>query len=110
MWAYLPKRCYVGVGTVTGEARLFDDVEVTFQGRTKRLATSPATARIGNRQGGLSEWVLPVRWHATRDSGYAFWGPGLFASRNSTCRFRDEDTLKALRREFRYPGPDSDHR
>ncbi|MGY1858088.1 endonuclease NucS domain-containing protein [Modestobacter sp. SYSU DS0290] len=104
VFACIPGVGYVGVGTVTGEARPFDRAEVNVDGEIVRLADQPLTAAY--RHPALPngedhrEFVVPVEWTSTRPRGEAFWVKGMFANQNSACKLRNRFTLEQLAGAF----------
>lgn len=96
----IPSVGYVGVGTVTGEARAFDEAMVTVDGQAVRLAEQPLKAAYAHAheqdiEDNL-EYVVPVRWIQTRPREGAFWVKGMFANQNSACKLRNRFTLEQL--------------
>ncbi len=43
---------------------------------------------------------MPVEWLATRPIDQAVWEKGLFASRVTVCKLRDEHTITTVERAF----------
>ena len=48
----------------------------------------------------MTEKVVPVEWLATRPIDQAVWEKGLFASRVTVCKLRDEHTITTVERAF----------
>ena len=44
--------------------------------------------------------VVPVKWLGTRPLAEAVWEKGLFASRVTVCKLRDERTIKTVESAF----------
>lgn len=96
----IPKRGYVGVGTVAGEAVPFGQAEVQVDGTSTRLADLPLQGNYRHREDGdteeSAEYVVPVDWHSTKIREQAFWKQGMFANQNSACRLRNQFTIEQL--------------
>jgi hypothetical protein len=84
----IPKRGYVGVGTVSGEARPFDEASVEVDGQLRRLAELElqGTYHHSNEAEDNEEYVVPVRWTAVKPREQAVWETGMFANQNSACK------------------------
>ena len=91
IFVYIPRVGYVGVGVTTGTAVNFLE-NPAWQGKNL----------IGKykHSNGEPEFIVPVKWIATRTLDEAIYGNGLFASQHSTCKLRDAKTLKILSKEF----------
>lgn len=104
---YIPKRGYVGVGTVTGEPVRFADATREADGRIAKLADLPLVGSYRHGDEGRpdaeddSEWMLPVEWSDTRPKENALWRKGMFANQNSAGRLRQEFTLGLIAQEFK---------
>ena len=90
VWVCIPKVGYVGTGTVTGPAQPFQESPFA----------SEALTGTYTHANGEDEWVVPVRWDATRDADHAYWEKGMFANQNSACKLRRASTLDRLKQEF----------
>ena len=103
IWVHIPKVGYVGHGTVTGPAVEFDQAKIDVDG-------APIALRDLQREGKLEgkyvhdneepEYVVPVRWEATRTGDEAVWRTGMFANQNSACKLRNKFTLDVLEEAF----------
>jgi hypothetical protein len=73
----IPKRGYVGVGTVSGEARPFDEATVEVDGQLRRLAELDlqGTYHHSNEAEDNEEYVVPVRWTKARPREQAIGEP-----------------------------------
>jgi hypothetical protein len=91
VWACVPKTGYVGVGRVTGPAKVLADSHVAG---AKDLEWDFIH---GN---GEDEWFLPVTWEATKPLSEAVWKKGMFANQNSACKLRNSFTLSELHIAF----------
>ncbi|MDI2034740.1 hypothetical protein [Paenarthrobacter nitroguajacolicus] len=96
----IPKRGYVGVGTVTGEAMPFERAEVQHNGASTPLADLPLRGGYKHLEGGdteeSAEYIVPVDWQSTKSREQAFWKQGMFANQNSACRLRNQFTIEQL--------------
>jgi hypothetical protein len=99
----IPKSGYVGVGHVTGEARIFDEATVEVDGEQRKLAELPLSGsyrRPPKPDKDNAEYVVPVRWEHTRPQTDAIWVKGMFANQNSACPLRNKFTLDTLAEAF----------
>ena len=104
----IPGRGYVGVGEVLAPARPFAEAEVMHEGEWKPLdrpgvQLEGSYYHSGAREtevAGDAEYIVPVRWIATRAADDAFWVKGMFANQNSACKLRQEFTLEKLAEHF----------
>lgn len=96
----IPKRGYVGVGTVAGEAVPFERAEVEVDGIPTRLVDLPLQGKYRHLEGGdteeSAEYIVPVDWQAIKTREEAFWKQGMFANQNSACRLRNQFTIEQL--------------
>jgi hypothetical protein len=102
VFAYIPKVGYVGVGTVVGEARPFDQAVVFVDGGEQELAELPLEGNYhhGSDDEDTAEYVVPVEWAATRPRDEAVSERGLFANQNSACKLRNKFTIDAVTAAF----------
>jgi hypothetical protein len=106
VFVYIPKGSgvggYVGVGEVTGEAVLAKDFTVQIEGQeTPYLnVTKSSKAKEHNDDPALAEWVVPVRWLASRTREDAAKDPDYFANQNTVVRLTHGYTLERLAKEF----------
>ena len=91
IFVYIPQVGYVGVGETTASAINFLESK-EWQGKDLEGKYTHAN--------GEPEFIVPVKWIATRSPEDAIYGNGLFASQHSTCKLRDAKTLKVLTKEF----------
>lgn len=75
VFACIPKVGYVGVGTVLGEARRFDQTVVKIDGSERPLIEQPLVGdyrHAGDEAGDLAEWAVLVEWAHTvpREQGF----------------------------------------
>jgi hypothetical protein len=102
--ACIPKLGYVGIGEVIGEAQPFDDAVIILDGAPAQLAQQPLQASYEHKNADPSddpaEYVVPVKWLATRPREQAVWRKGMFANQNSACKLRNRYTLDVLSEEF----------
>jgi hypothetical protein len=106
IFAYIPKGNgvggYVGVGEVTGKALLAEDFNVRRNGADApylELTTSPGASQ-NKGEPALAEWVVPVKWLATRSREEAVRDSDFFANQNPVVRLTHGYTLERLTREF----------
>ncbi|GAB3119015.1 hypothetical protein GCM10027160_32230 [Streptomyces calidiresistens] len=105
IFTHIPKSGYVGIGTVTGEARPFEEATVTVDGEVKRLADLRLDAGYRHEGGETGaedrrEWVVPVTWERTVPRTAAVWRTGFFANQNSACKLRARFTIDEVSRAF----------
>jgi len=93
---------YVGLGEVTGTAKLAKDVTVARDGESVPLleVARADMTREGTSDSDTAEWVVPVRWsrsvareHAVKDSDF-------FANQNIAVRLTHGYTTKRLEEAF----------
>lgn len=96
----VPKRGYVGIGTVIGEATRFEDAVVTVSGEPRKLAELPLQGTYRHDPSGdtdeTAEYVATVEWQATVRVSEAIWKPGMFANQNSACCLRKQFTIDTV--------------
>jgi hypothetical protein len=102
IWAYLPKRGYVGVGRVTGFSTPQTEFSVNVDG--KSIPASDVLA-CGQPSDDLEkvEHFVPVEWVETVPEDQAINEPGLFRNRNTVCRPKTalwRTTIDRLQRAF----------
>jgi hypothetical protein len=93
---------YVGVGEVVGRARLAKDFAVKRDGGEAsylELTVSPGASQHRDDPK-LAEWVVPVRWLATRSREDAVKDSDFFANQNSVVKLTHGYTLERLAIEF----------
>lgn len=97
----IPKAGYVGVGTVTGPAEVFDRVQIPVEGREQLLKDQPLEGKYRHGAGDdLAEWVVPVKWIHTVPRENAFWKQGMFANQNSVTKLRQQFTIEQVSKAF----------
>lgn len=94
LFVYMPRIGYVGVGITTGPAVNYLESDHWKQ---KELSGQYA------HQNGEPEYIVPVNWIKTVPLKEAIYGNGLFASQLSTCKLRNQKTLKVLSEGFAVP-------
>jgi hypothetical protein len=106
VFVYIPKKSgvggYVGVGVVTGGPRMAEDFMVRADEKELPYLNVTSAPEAGQYRGDeeMAEWVVPVRWIATREGDDAVKSPDLFSNQNSAAKLRHGYTLKVLSREF----------
>jgi hypothetical protein len=111
VFAYVPQTGYVGVGTSTGEARLFGDTLVTVEGQQRKLSDLPLTGTYqhsATSDPDKAEYAVPVEWISTRPKQRAVQKKGLFSNQNTACKLRNCFTLTTLYAEFGIDDADPD--
>ena len=104
IFVHIPKTGYVGVGTVSGEARRFDETEVEHDGRAMRLTDLPLEGRYrheGDDEDDRAEWAVPIDWAHTVPREQAVWRAGMFANQNTAARLRQKFTIEQVSEAFR---------
>jgi hypothetical protein len=105
IFAHIPQSGYVGVGTVTTEARPYPNVPLTSKGITRDmseldLAGTYVHTNVPQDEQDRREWIVPVDWQATVPRTQALWKPGMFANQNSACRLRSSFSIDEATRYF----------
>lgn len=104
VFACIPSKGYVGVGTVTAAAEPFDTATVTLDGLPVPLHEQPLTGRYHHPSATTADdaqdYVVAVDWDTTVDRGDAVWEKGMFANQNSACKLRNQFTLDRLADAF----------
>ncbi|MFT3714450.1 MAG: endonuclease NucS [Gordonia sp. (in: high G+C Gram-positive bacteria)] len=97
---HIPKAGFVGVGTVLGPAKPFVEAEVDIEGAPVRLADQTLAGSYrhpGDEESTENaEYVVPVKWLATRPRDEAVWKQGMFANQNSACKLRSQFTIEQV--------------
>jgi len=107
VFVHIPKSGYVGVGTVIGEARRFDQVRVEVDGVETPLQSLPLAGTYrhdGDTADENAEWVVPVAWIRTVPRDRAFWKNGMFANQNTAAKLRQKFTIEQVTDEFGLDG------
>jgi hypothetical protein len=106
VFVYIPKGNgvggYVAVGDVAGDATLAKDFTVEQDGQRRaylEVARAPDAGEHADNPE-LAEWVVPVRWLATRSREEAIKDSDFFANQNSAVRLTHGYTLERLTRSF----------
>jgi hypothetical protein len=105
VFAYVGGAGYVGVGEVTGPMVLLRDLEAPLNGTRVRVLDQPDVPptikdRALTDDEDMTEYAVPVRWLATRDTQSAVSERGLFASQVTACKLRDERTIEVVTSAF----------
>jgi hypothetical protein len=99
VFAYIPERGYVGMGTVTESVRPAHELIVERDGESNLLRNLPvaAVAMWDNAdKEEHAEHAVRVTWTVTRELDNAVWEKGMFANQNSACRLSDAFTRDRL--------------
>ncbi|MFJ8254188.1 endonuclease NucS domain-containing protein [Streptomyces sp. NPDC094466] len=108
VFTHIPKEGYVGVGTVSGEPRPFDDAVLVVDGESRQMSALALQGGYrpeekqgaGTDTGDTREWVVPVEWERSAPKARAFWRAGFFANQNSACKLRARYTIEEVSRRF----------
>lgn len=100
VFACVPKKGYVGIGKVTGEATPFTDAVVSVNDVEGKLAGLPLVGSYKHSPEGdtdeSAEYVVPVEWEETVAVEEAIWKTGMFANQNSACKLRKQFTIDTV--------------
>ncbi|MGX1695223.1 hypothetical protein ACWIBQ_07585 [Microbacterium keratanolyticum] len=99
VFVHIPKAGYVGVGTVIGEARRFDEALVDVDGVETPLQSLPLVGSYrheGDDEDDSAEWVVPVEWTKTVPREQAVWKNGMFANQNTAAKLRQKFTIEQV--------------
>lgn len=102
VFAYVGGVGYVGIGRVTGEMIPARDATVEINGQSQPLLEQPELTtdkwwqRAASDDPEETEMVVPVEWLALRTLDQAVREKGLFSSRVTVCKLRDEHTIKTV--------------
>ncbi len=103
---HVPGHGYVAVGETLAEAVRFDQATVLVGDRWLPLTEQQLHAPYVHGSPGqaqtdaIAEYVIPVRWLASKPKADAYWEKGMFANQNSACKLRQEFTLSRLAAHF----------
>ena len=105
VFAYVSGAGYVGIGRVIGEMFPARDAKVEINGEIQSLLDQPEInakwrPKVASDDPEETEMVMPVEWLATRPIDQAVRQKGLFASRVTVCKLRDEHTIKTVESAF----------
>ncbi len=101
---HIPKTGYVGVGTVTGEAKRFDQAVVNVDGVAtplRELELAGTYRHDGDEADEAAEWVVPIEWIHTVPREQAFWKNGMFANQNTAAKLRQQFTIEQISDAFK---------
>ena len=110
---HIPGHGYVAVGETLAEAARFDQARVLVDDQWVALSDQKLSAPYVHGSPGqaqtsdVAEYVVPVRWMASRPKPAAYWEKGMFANQNSACKLRQEFTLERFAAHFGLDGEDS---
>ncbi|MDA0589756.1 MAG: hypothetical protein O3C17_17285 [Planctomycetota bacterium] len=95
----IPKRGFVGIGTVVEQNVMIDEFTVDHEGKTIPILEAPLKAadmsqNIGDRD--LCSNIVRVEWLKVVSRDEAFWETGLFASQHIACKLRHSHTIERL--------------
>lgn len=103
IFVHIPKRGYVGVGTVEETVQRVADFKVDVDGKTMPILEAPLVAtQMGKKADDpeKSEYVVRIRWIKILSREEAVWEKGLFANQNSAAKLRNQFTLERLTEIF----------
>ncbi|WP_223984650.1 endonuclease NucS domain-containing protein [Arthrobacter sp. NicSoilB8] len=104
VFVHVPKKGYVGVGTVAGKAMPADSAELQIQGETRPFRSLSLEGLYAHPDAGegvdTAEYVVPIKWTDTVLIEDAYWREGMFANQNSACKLRNQFTIDELSRRF----------
>ena len=88
IWVNVPKKGYVGVGTVTGDVVKARDFYVSHDGKELALPDLGSSAEYGKEgeDDDHAEYVVPIKWTQTHTLDKAFSETGFFGNQNSVCK------------------------
>jgi hypothetical protein len=103
VFACVPQRGYVGVGTVIESVLPVSEFNVNIDGATIPILSAPL--RASNMADNVddpekSEYLVRVRWIQALTIDQAVWEKGMFANQATTCRLRHRFTLDRLTQRF----------
>lgn len=107
VFVHIPKSGYVGVGTVIGEARRFDQALVEVDGVETPLQSLPLAGTYrhdGDAEDENAEWVVPVAWIKAVPRKRAVWRNGMFANQNTAAKLRQKFTIEQVTEAFGLEG------
>lgn len=99
VFVHIPKRGYVGVGTVRETAQRVEDFKVNVDGIVLPILEAPLVAtQMGKKADDpeKSEYVVRVDWTKSLPRDEAIWEKGMFANQNSAAKLRNQFTLERL--------------
>ncbi len=114
VFAYVPKRGYLGVGLVTGVPKPAREATVEVEGREVNLLDVrglPAdyVERARSHDEDITEMVLPVQWLAdTRDLTAGVKFEGMYWNRGTVTKLPDEDTIRHVEQALGVPADEQD--
>jgi hypothetical protein len=104
VFACIPKRGYVGVGTVTEGAVRVRDFRVVVDGVQRPILDIEDLEAPNMDENAddpeLSEYLVRVEWFETRPAQEAIWEKGMYANQNSATKLRNKFTLDRLAEHF----------
>ncbi len=99
VFAMIPKKGYVGVGTVTATSIPIKDFKVGDQSILELPMNCEGLKReLDDLE--LTEYMVAVDWQKTKKIEDAFWMKGLRANQNSAFKLRNKFTLEKLIEHF----------
>ncbi|TWT55237.1 PDDEXK family nuclease [Allorhodopirellula solitaria] len=103
VFVLIPKHGYVGVGIVKEKNQTVDKFMVGEGSEAKCLLDLPLSAKdMSNHIGDpdMCSNLVRVEWIKTVSRDQPFWEPGLFASRHTACKLKDQNTIDRVCQRF----------
>jgi hypothetical protein len=103
IFACIPKKGYVGVGTVTESAVPVSNFTASVDGVEKPILEVDLKAPSMDHDADdpeLSEYLVQVEWIKTLPAEKAIWEKGMYANQNSATKLRNKFTLERLTEYF----------
>lgn len=104
VFACIPGKGYVGVGTVVDSAVPVKEFQVEYEGRVANILDVPLEAvSMGQHANDpdLSEYVVRIKWETTKPVEEARWKKGMRANQNTAWKLRNKFTLNELLEFFK---------
>lgn len=100
IFAFWPKRGYVGYGTVTEERVPASQFETKLGVRLDQVKLDNRRLMECAGDPESQQYAVGVDWHSKREAAEAVWEPGLFRNPNTVCKLRDPTTIRVLADRF----------
>ncbi|MFC6975096.1 endonuclease NucS domain-containing protein [Halomicroarcula sp. GCM10025709] len=103
IFVHIPKRGYVGVGTVTKEKTPVGEFEVETDDGTKSILDVDIDAEAMDENvedEALREYLVGVEWIDDRPLEEAYWETGMYANQNTVTKLRNQFSLERLYQHF----------
>lgn len=103
VFACIPQRGYVGVGTVVEPVTRVRDFTVEVEGKPMPILDAPLRAASMAENADdpeKSEYLVRIDWTHTVPVDQAIWEKGMFANQATACKLRHKLTLERLTERF----------